>query len=229
LELRTSGSDTRSHEGSALEKSLKAANRFLLVGVIIADGVIGAALLAGDRLADPTAWSFALSLRVGLATLIPVAVLLLAHLLPAPMKATLVYWRGAQALPGHRAFSVYLRRDPRIDEQRLAKNIGTFPTDPAQQNLTWYRLFKKVESLPAVIEAHRHFLLLRDLASISALLFALGIALAVSGLFPSAAGKGWAVAALFGFQYLLSAISARNVGVRLVTTVLAAHAQKKYR
>jgi hypothetical protein len=45
-------------------------------------------------------------------------------LLSADLKARLVFCDGKHALPGHRAFSVYAKKDPRIDFVRLQRALG---------------------------------------------------------------------------------------------------------
>jgi hypothetical protein len=46
-------------------------------------------------------------------------------LLSADLKAArLVFCDGKHALPGHRAFSVYAKKDPRIDFVRLQRALG---------------------------------------------------------------------------------------------------------
>jgi hypothetical protein len=153
--------------------------------------------------------------------LAPVVVLLLTSLLPADLKAVLVFWRIRNALPGHRAFSVYAPKDPRVDVDRLRAVVGAFPASPREQNALWYRLFKKVDGDPAVAQAHRHFLLFRDLASLSLLLgiIAAGVLYALGG----GAASIWLALALFGVQYVATAIAARLHGVALVCNVLALH------
>ena len=74
------------------------------------------------------------------------------------------------ALPGHRAFTEYASSDARIDLSKLKKVCGNkFPSDPVEQNRTWYRLYKTVEGNPAVSHVHRDFLLMRDYAGLAAL------------------------------------------------------------
>jgi hypothetical protein len=56
-------------------------------------------------------------------------------LLSSSMKERLVFLRGHHVLPGHRAFSVYAKADPRIDFVRLQRACGNkIPTDPEDQN-----------------------------------------------------------------------------------------------
>jgi hypothetical protein len=48
--------------------------------------------------------------------------------------------------------------------------LGSDRVHGREQNAQWYRLYKSVENEPAVIDAHRHFLLTRDYAAIAFLL-----------------------------------------------------------
>ena len=89
----------------------------------------------------------------------------------------------------------------------------------------WYRLYKKVGNDASVAEAHRMFLLFRDMSAVSILLFAIGpLGLWLSGI--ASAAIAVAAAMLFG-QFLWAAIAARSSGVRFVTTVLALHSAKR--
>jgi hypothetical protein len=187
-----------------------------------------AAVLTADVAAMPLIWSGLMSgvdvlTRVALAgTGTLVLALLLTWLVPPGVKATLVYWRLKEVLPGHRAFSAYIQRDDRIDVARLTASLGVIPAAPAEQNKVWYRLLKAHEGAPEISEAHQRFLFFRDVASFSALL---GVAVPTLGFLlwdVSAIGVG----AFFAMQYLLFVLAARNAGIRLVQNVLALASSK---
>jgi hypothetical protein len=112
-----------------------------------------------------------------------------------------------------------VRRDSRIDTAALQRVVGRFPVEPREQNVLWYRLYRPVENEPAVMDAHRHFLLTRDCAAIAFLLLITAGPLAV-WLVSSVASAGIYVALLL-LQYLAARQAASNYGIRLVTTVLA--------
>jgi hypothetical protein len=188
--------------------------------VVVGDALALVAMAFPAALDQAASW-VASGSRLAGASIAPVIVLLLTSLLPSDLKASLVFWRGRDALPGHRAFSVYAPGDPRIDLQRLRTVTGPFPEVPRDQNALWYGLFKKVEGNPAVTEAHRHFLLLRDLAALSLLLAV--IAPIVFYLFGATSAAIGLAVGLFGIQYLATAIAARHHGVRMVCNVLALH------
>lgn len=206
-------------------KPLKSQNITWLGAVLAIDVLVLVAFALGW--ADVTAWNVEkLATRAGLATLMPVAALLLAALIPADVKATLVYWRIKDTLPGHRAFSKHAPSDSRIDLESLRKNVGAFPSEPREQNTVWYRLYKKVASDAAVEGGHKGYLLFRDLAAISIVLTLaapIGVYLFLDGGIRTALLAG----VLMLVQYLLAAIAARNSGVRFVTNVLAIHSAKR--
>lgn len=205
---------------SSSSRSLKAQNTPWIWAVVVADSVVALAI-ASPSVFDQMTLSLSAILRLSTASIAPVVVLLVTSLLPPEAKAVLVFWRVHHALPGHRAFSVYATSDPRIDLQTLQRNVGKFPEAPRDQNAAWYRLYKKVETEVSVTLAHRNYLLFCDLAVLSVLLtpFVLVI-LVVLGVAGSAV---WYAVCLFGIQYVVTAIAARNHGVRFVTNVLALH------
>ena len=146
-------------------------------------------------------------------------------LLSADIKARLVFWRWSNPLPGSFAFSRYAQRDARIDTAALRQVVGDWPTEPRQQNAIWYRLYKTVEHEPAVMDAHRYFLLTRDYAALAFLVFVVAGPLGL-WLLPSALTAG-AYIGLLLLQYLLARQAASNYGVRFVTTVLSLKAAGK--
>lgn len=95
----------------------------------------------------------------------------LSLVLPRQVKDALVYLRWPYAAPGHRAFSFYAQRDIRVDYDRLIAEIpelqNPLSLTPAIENKVWYKLFKNHEKDTAVSQAHRAWLLFRDLTSIA--------------------------------------------------------------
>jgi hypothetical protein len=188
-------------------------------------GLYLVALLAALGVDPSVADSFispwrALSPAAGiLATAVPLGAMVLTGLVPAQAKAVLVFWRWPHPLPGSRVFSKLLRSDERIDPQKLREQIGikSFPRAPGEQNRLWYRIYKQHENAPAVTDAHRMFLLHRDLATL-ALLFCLA-SLAI-GILVSGQSLDW-LAAGCGMAFFFAAISARNAGNRFALSVLA--------
>ena len=159
------------------------------------------------------------------ATLAPVVVLLLVNFLPHDLKSMLVYWKPLGVLPSCEAFTRYGPRDRRIDLNALQKHVGSLPIVPAEQDAKWYKLYKMLPNEPEVIEAHKLFLMYRDMAVISlVLLIIVPLALYAAG------SSVWALslaALLFVVQYFLTALSGRWSGIRFVCNVLAVHSARK--
>lgn len=198
---------------------LKAQNAAWIWAVVAADALALAAVAFPSSL-DQAAPLLAGS-RIAGAAIAPVIVLLLTSLLPSDVKASLVYWRVSDVLPGHRAFSVHAQADARVDVEGLRAKVGEFPASPREQNTLWYRLFKEVDGKPEVSQAHRHFLLFRDVAALSLLL--LLVSVLVLHVLGASSGPVWLAATLLAVQYLATATAARFHGVRLVRNVLALH------
>lgn len=206
------------------DRSLKSVNMKWLVMLAVLDLFLVLFFVAPEIVKDATLNQ--LAVMRGLTTsVVPVVVLLLAGMLSHDMKATLVYWKLTNALPGCQAFSRYGPGDSRIDMVALKKNVGELPTDPVEQNRKWFKLYKMVGSDPVVVEAHRMYLLYRDMAAMSLPL----VALAPAGMYFVGASipTRWTVAAIFAAQFLMCVAAARNSGRRFVCNVLSIHSTKK--
>jgi hypothetical protein len=198
---------------------LKEKNLRRLVVVMVANFVAYTALVRGQALISDdwyaTLKAFIELLPAGLGLVLMSVI----NTLVGPMtKARLVFWRWAQPLPGSRAFTLHIKKDPRINVSALRAKLGTFPKSEAEQNGVWYRLYKSVESEPAVAHAHKEYLFTRDWAALAAMMMVVLGALA-SWQAPPETTAIYA-SALVG-QYLLVRVAAANYGRRLVTTVLA--------
>jgi hypothetical protein len=208
-------------KASTSAKSFKLARLPWLVSLVAFDivvilGFVFTELISAASMTQLTA------ARAAVALVLPVAVLLLSGLLSHGIKASLVYWKVTEALPAHEAFSKHCRRDARIDLRALEKTIGNFPSIPAEQNRLWFRLYKAIETQPAIVEAQKMYLLYRDMAAISfLLLIVVPIVLYLNGAAAFFAVR--TVAGIFALQYLIAAVAARHSGIRFVTNVLAAH------
>ncbi|RQS57646.1 hypothetical protein [Burkholderia sp. Bp8986] len=200
---------------------LKAANMKWLVSLAAFDAAV-VLLFVAPGLIDASTLAI---LRAGSTTALPVLVLLLTGLLSHAAKARLVYWRFTNPLPGSQAFTKHAPADARIDMKALAKNVGALPTDPGEQNAKWYKLYRQVGDDPAVSEAHKLYLMYRDMAAMSLLL----IPLVPAALWYAGAplGSRWLAGALFAAQYVVCAIGARHSGARFVCNVLAVHSTTK--
>ena len=205
-------------------KSLKSEYQKWLWMLATADLIVVALFLlpgigAGGDLSKLANW------RLLTTVLVPIAVLLLVNVLPHKAKCMLVYWKPYGWMPGSEVFSKFAPDDVRVDMKALAKNVGPLPETPREQNARWYQLYMLVEKQTAVAEAHRSFLMYRDMAVLS-LAF---VVLAPAGLYLSAGSRGaeWLAAVVFASQFVLTALSARWSGVRFVCNVLALHSAKK--
>jgi hypothetical protein len=154
-----------------------------------------------------------------LAAVGPLIAVFLNDLLPSSFKATIVFWRIKDALPGHRAFSDHAKTDPRIDLTALKQKFGELPQSPREQNTRWYKLFQNHQSNVIVGDAHKRFLLFRDSSSLTLLI--LVIAGGAAALSSVPVGVQAMLIGGVGVQFLWLAVSARNTGIRLVQNVLA--------
>jgi hypothetical protein len=208
----------------SVKKSLKALNLPWLCALVAFDGVMLYCLVFPDALTSDFFAQFGAA-RAFLSAALPVLVLLIASVLSQNIKASLVFWKFKEALPGHEAFTRHGPADSRVDMAALSKNVGSLPKIPKEQNAFWYRLYRKVDAESGVVDAHKNYLLFRDMAAISLLLAAaVPIVLGVIG-----AGRVpvWAAVGLFAVQYLLAALAARNSGFRFVGSVLAEHSVRR--
>jgi hypothetical protein len=206
------------------ERSLKSLNMKWLALLAVADVLFVLLFVAPELLNGVTVTQISIG-RLLITPMMPVIVLLLINVLPHDVKSMLVYWKPLGALPGFEAFTLHGPRDHRIDMVALKKNVGALPTEPTEQNTKWYKLYKLVPNEPEVFEAHKLFLMYRDMAVLSLPLVAL-VPLSLNVVGASASTLALA-AGLFVVQYLLTALSARWSGIRFVCNVLAIHSARK--
>jgi hypothetical protein len=182
------------------------------------------AVYAAAQWADMTTLGLR-GLLTGLVHLLPVGLAVLfttvaTSLIDVEMKYRVVFLRWRHALPGHRAFSKYGPRDPRVDMKKVKQLLGNkLPSDLDEQNAVWYGLFKQVENEPPVLGVHRDFLLLRDYAALAVLfipVFGVAAAFAVRPTTVLVAYIG-----VLLLQFVIVRAAASNCGKRFVTTVLA--------
>jgi hypothetical protein len=205
-------------------RSLKAGNMSWLVSLALLD-IVMLLVFAFPAVIGATPLTLIMGMRAALMMVLPIAVLLLSGLVPHNVKAMLVYWRRRNVLPGHEAFTRHGPADTRINMDALRKNVGAPPTEPAEQNAFWYKLYKRVEWETPVADAHKMYLLWRDAAALSLpLVIVVPLLLRWNGASTVAA---WTACAIFGVQYLLTAIAARHSGTRFVCNVLAIHSTKR--
>lgn len=205
-------------------KTLKGRNLAWLVATLVLDVLVLLVIAFNTAIDDLTPTKVAV-IRASLTTLLPIPALILSSLISSDHKAILVFWRRQHPLPGARAFSVHAPADPRIDLEKLKKNVGEFPSAEREQNSKWYGLYKQVDSDPSVVDSHKNYLLFRDIAAMSLLLVpAVPLAMYFSGVDST---RMLVSAAWFLGQYLIAAFAARTTGIRFVQNVLAVHASRK--
>lgn len=205
-------------------KTLKGRNLAWLVATLVLDVLVLLVIAFHTAIDELTPTKVAV-IRASLTTLLPVPALILSSLISSDHKAILVFWRLQHPLPGARAFSVHAPADPRIDLEKLKKNVGEFPSAQREQNSKWYGLYKQVDSDPSVVDSHKNYLLFRDIAAMSLLLVpALPLVMHLNGVDSTRMSVS---AAWFLGQYLITAFAARTTGIRFVQNVLAVHASRK--
>lgn len=206
------------------ERSLKSLNMKWLVLLAVAD-VLAVLFFVAPELIKGVSLTQIGAGRVLTTTVMPVVVLLIINVLPHNVKSALVYWKPFGVLPGTEAFTKYGPADPRIDMAELERNVGALPTDPAGQNAKWFKLYKPIQNEPEVAEAHKLFLMYRDMAVMSlALIVLVPAALSVVS---APSSRLWIAAGAFAAQYVVTALSARWSGIRFVCNVLAVHSAQK--
>jgi len=97
--------------------------------------------------------------------------IILEGIIHSDYKAILVFWHIKNPLPGNRAFSIIAHKDPRIGMNKLKEMFPNgLPESPRDQNSKWYKLYHEYSERPTVYDAHKSFLLTRDLAALTTLL-----------------------------------------------------------
>ena len=148
--------------------SLKGKNNLGLYGLMASNLVVFYTVLQNESLLTGNWIVLAQSLGSAVPSGIGIALTgIINAQLTSDVKARIVFLRWNNPLPGSEAFSKHIKCDPRIDVKALEKSHEPFPSDPDEQNALWYKLYKSVESEPAVLQVHRAFLFARDYTSLS--------------------------------------------------------------
>jgi len=145
--------------------------------------------------------------------------IVLEGLIHSNKKAVLIFWRFSDPLPGNRAFSSVAPNDHRINLGKLKRLFPEgLPEAPRDQNTAWYDLYRKYGDEARVYDAHKFFLLTRDLASLTIVLIPFCI---VAHLFwhSSLSVLGYHVLVMIVLA-LIICISSQNYGKRFVANVL---------
>lgn len=203
-------------------KILKDTYRRHLHGFVALNALVFVALFSGEDMIEAVRlgqFEGLISSKAVLGLVLPFVTLVLDAIVTADTKAVLVYWRRRNPLPGCEAFTKHGPADTRVDMKALDGRHGPFPVAANRQNQLWYKLFKALENQPSVAQAHRMWLMTRDLASLSVALVPLGAFLGAVlrvGMLP------WAVlVTVLAVQYVVLREVAANSGLGFVTTVLA--------
>lgn len=154
-----------------------------------------------------------------LVAIMPIIVTVFSGIISSNLKAKIVFWRLKYALPGHRVFTELAVEDARIDMNLLKEKMKKIPIDPKEQNTTWFKLYKKYENKITVKNAHKNFLLTRDLATISLIFSIIGTAGLIFGKVYQT--KLLAYFGIMIIHYIILSIVAQNHGKRFVCNVLA--------
>lgn len=148
-----------------------------------------------------------------------IASLALDGLVPKHVKEKIVHRRFNNPLPGSRAFTRVALNDSRIDMDAIEAKYGPLPTAPAEQNKTFYKISKSCHDAVGVKDAHRSYLLFRDL-SFDTYILSLFATVCTASFGMGVAKSMLVLAAGIGAAFLLSVI-ATNFANRFVCNVLA--------
>lgn len=213
----------------AQEKTLKSANRINLIIYLVLNFLFFAALSGlvsikfgewGNLLKK---WLAPEGIIIGILYSISIV---LEGVISSDIKAVLVFWRLRNPLPGTRAFSDIAAKDPRIDMNALSRMFsGKFPEEPREQNAAWFSLYKKFGDAKIVLEAHKVFLLTRDLAALTIVLIPISIIGHI--VFSTGLAAGLIHTLILLGLYLITAIASRNYGNRFVANVLVEATHQK--
>ncbi|MEJ1362742.1 MAG: hypothetical protein RPU43_13530 [Candidatus Sedimenticola sp. (ex Thyasira tokunagai)] len=183
-----------------------------------------AAMSVGGEIADIQKTVDALMSEKGLfIALSPIIILVANGLVSADWKARLIFWKYSNPLPGSEAFSKHINNDPRIDVDFLQKHWGALPSDPAEQNRLWYKMYRSVEADVRVHEAHYDWLFTRDLAAFAVVFLLVFSVIGFLSISNQTTYLYYFMALIA--QYLLVVISSRTYGKRFVSSVLACASQ----
>lgn len=140
-------------------------------------------------------------------------------ILPRSFKEFLVFLRVRDRLPGCRAFSQ--ASNDRFDLSRITNLRSLRELSGAEQQRTFYKVYKKHSSDAAVSGKSFRYLAWRDTAAIYFLLSLLTVP--VASLLPGAfrSQPAYQLAAFAAFGYLLTAIAARLAAHGFVSQVLS--------
>ena len=156
--------------------------------------------------------------------IIPLVLFIINGLISSDQKAIITFWRIKNPLPACRAFSVYAKKDDRVDFGKLESTYSPLPETAKEQNALWYKIYKSFQENSVVKKSHKDFLLGRDLTSIALLFLFVG---GIAGIILITGSTKWWYLAFALIQYFILAVVAQNHGKRFVCNVLALETSKQ--
>ncbi|ATW03230.1 hypothetical protein CHN51_06485 [Sphingorhabdus sp. YGSMI21] len=151
--------------------------------------------------------------------LIVIASLVLLGLVPPNWRDRIIHLRWQNPLPGCRAFTSIGPAASHVDMDGLSARLGQLPSDAAEQNKLFYRIYKPLRDDVGVCDSHRRYLAARDIGTITALLVVPLSLLAFVA--TDNAGRSMLYGLFLLATYLFCAIAAKNYSLRMVQHVLA--------
>ncbi|CAM4209983.1 hypothetical protein [Pseudoalteromonas ostreae] len=150
---------------------------------------------------------------------------LLTNLTPHNVKHKMVFTRLSNEMPACRIDRL-CKKDMRVsfeDARARWPNVFDESLCPSERNSCWYKeIYKPVSSKESVTQAHRDFLLYRDVFSALLVLLMVAIAWGVWGEVEFAGKINTAVYYILIISSLVTLIAARNSGNRFVVNAVAA-------
>lgn len=151
--------------------SLKTQNLPMLIVSALFNLLLLGTLIEGSTLGVEGIKSFFLDWEStgSLAALVTLGVIISTNMMSRGVKDFLVYFKGKQSAPAHRAFTDLMSKDDRIDVNNLESRwpeVKQAKSGKVNQNSLWYRLFKSVGDSVEVQQSHKSWLLLRDLVTL---------------------------------------------------------------
>lgn len=144
--------------------------------------------------------------------------LITSSIISSKLKFKIIYVFLGEYCPGCFAFSKYAKDDYRINEVILKNIYGDFPSTHKEENILFYKIYKKFENDRIVYSSQQNFLLFRELFFVH-LFFMLGLVSYIS-LNPTIHYNVWPLALLAG-ELILFWLAARILGIAFVKNVLA--------
>ena len=205
-----------------MEKDLKAQNIASLTAIYLGTFLLAAFIEWGMKA------TFVLTAQLAEKAFVMAAITsfgaVLSNFLPNSVKHPLVFLRFRNVLPGHRCKRI-CKKDPRFSVEDLKKRwpeLFVEDMPESAQNSYWYKeIYLPARNAPAVLQAHRSFLLFRDAASgLFILLIGLLIWRVLAAHISLPFLGPWSLLVLAGIILLLGQAS-RQSGNRMVANAIA--------